>query len=142
MLYIAYNKIDKASTIFDVDGWFDVNFHSLPETKENKRLIKEIDHAELISADTVRTPFGVTSLSNLSSGCKAALLAANTNYIVSFDEAGDNAFEAILKTAKAQDIKIATSLCVSVNSKDTVVVDGVKMSMMKFCLRSASNNLL
>jgi hypothetical protein len=65
--YIKYN-----------DSFFLLNTITEGITEDDKNFIRRIDKAEIIEymgkdTDTIRTPYGVTGIENLSTGCKTAL---------------------------------------------------------------------
>lgn len=73
-------------------------------------VLKRIDSAQLVGEDTVKTPFGVTSLNNISSGSKCLLLAlSNDKVYVNFDEAGSNVLALANKIAVHRNINIYMS---------------------------------
>lgn len=96
-------------------------------------VLKEIDEAQLIGEDTVKTPFGITSLSNISSGSKCLLLAlSNDKVYVNFDEAGNNVLELANKMAVDRNINIYMSNrrpipgknnAITINGKKSTVYD-------------------
>ena len=96
-------------------------------------VLKEIDGAQLIGEDTVRTPFGVTSLNNISSGSKCLLLAlSNDKVYVNFDEAGSNVLALANKIAVNRNINIymtnrrpipGGNNAITVNGKNSTIYD-------------------
>ena len=71
---------------------------STPDTPLNRQLIKEIEQGEYIDGLSFRDRFGdKLGIEYLSTGCKAALLVANTNQHVDLQECGDNAVSVIIR---------------------------------------------
>lgn len=54
--------------IFDVELIFDTRYKELYKHKEVPNVIKTIDNAKFIAGDAIMTPFGGTSIINISSG--------------------------------------------------------------------------
>lgn len=100
-------KIDANASNIIVDNedfFFRVVIFS--EIKEAAAIIKSIDNAKIISLDKglIDTPFGITNVDNLSTGCKTALNVAYLNLhpeidvdTVSLVECGKNAIDCIFK---------------------------------------------
>ena len=92
------------------DAFFDRYVSVKSINGECRRYMKEIDNAEIIdeALGTIQTPFGVTSLENLSTGCKTVL---NLNFLLStgmassidLTECGTNALDAIFETLENHD---------------------------------------
>lgn len=73
--------LDKISTddvelIRDVDSFFVLHVPIKGFTSLDREVIKRIDNADLLDElkDGVKTPFGITSIYNLSTGCKTVLV--------------------------------------------------------------------
>lgn len=111
MLYITSN-IDPNNKKYldDVVSYFDFEFYRYvkPDKIVNK-ILEEIDGAHIISNDIVETKFGRTIITNLSTGCKALLIAAKkSGLIVNFTEAGNNVVELAVELSKDIDMHIYT----------------------------------
>ena len=128
MLKIHLKDEDKRLE-FDIEG----EFSSLlvQDTPLNRRLIKEIDKGEYRDSLYFIDRFGdKLSVRYLSTGCKAALLVANTNLNVDLQECGYNAVSAIVRNCTDGEITlIDTGLCITLegNPLDTpidVEIDG------------------
>lgn len=128
MLKIHLKDEDKRLE-FDIEG----EFSSLlvQDTPLNRRLIKEIDKGEYRDSLYFIDRFGdKLSVRYLSTGCKAALLVANTNLNVDLQECGYNAVSAIVRNCTDGEITlIDTGLCITLegNTLDTpidVEIDG------------------
>lgn len=66
-------------------------------------VMKEIDGAYIVDGDCIRTPFGSTVFTNLSTGCQSLLVALKENdgnTWTSFLGAGDNVIELALKICR------------------------------------------
>lgn len=77
-LYTSEKYFDTTDIIRDNDGFFNNNINAGKFNARSIRAITNIDGAELLDAKlgTIKTPYGVTSIYNLSTGCKTVL-----NYI-------------------------------------------------------------
>lgn len=109
MLYIT-NKICDDNFIDEVDIYF--NYYALKYIEHSdlvKRIINDIDGAKWLGGDIIETRHGKTIIQNISSGCKALIIAVlNPNLTVSFIEAGNNVFELALELSKSMEIHIYT----------------------------------
>ena len=146
MLYIT-RKCNKSSMVYyDINAWFD-NLAELKDDEITKYLLKSIDNAGYVSkGHFVSSMTGeILECSQLSSGCKAALLSVyEADKTINFTEAGDNAFKALLDVAfkTDKDIRIYTNNVVKVPCCDVRVnVDGIVMSVNKFCMQSMERRL-
>lgn len=72
------------------------------------KIIMDIDKAEHIFDDVVKTPFGYCDLTHLSTGCKVNLLAClyGTSRVVFTSCCGTNALNELIKLSKQQDIAV------------------------------------
>ena len=69
----------------------------------SKLVMKEIDNAEILMDKVIKTPFGVTTMDNLSSGCQSLLLAIkekDNDVWIDFTCAGGNVVELALKICR------------------------------------------
>lgn len=105
------SKNDKKNVYF-VDAYFNGYVAGDAEfLKRNFEVLRKIDHIIKITGDfhndiEIKTPYGLTNIFNLSSGCKCVLCALYLleNYkgqevILNTDEAGTNAFREVCKIA-------------------------------------------
>ena len=103
-----------------MDDWF--NEHTILKIQSNSlvdRVLKEIDGASIISGTSVETKFGITDMTNLSSGCKALLVAMHEpDMIVNFIMAGRNAVRLALGISQFIDMRIYTPNSVSLYRED------------------------
>lgn len=67
---------DDAELIRDIDSFFILHVPIKGFTSLDREVIKRIDNADLLDGlkDGVKTPSGITSIYNLSTGCKTALV--------------------------------------------------------------------
>ena len=141
MLYVYIeNRPEKMIT--DVDGVFKIFANRDMKDPVALKLMEAIDGAVYASGDCIRTPFGTTSLNNLSSGCKAALLAIWSGVAVNLTLAGDNDYEALLKYAKDRDMHVWTHNRLMVDSGEIVCVDGKKMTTRDFGVETVMQSIL
>ena len=130
MLYLC-SKPKSKKVIYDVETRFKNLTGYIPFGSDiYRQAIKTIDHAILTDDLLIETPFGSGLISDLSSGCKAVLLALyyiNTNYLVSIEECGETPIKALCEIAKEKDIYVyfASQVVVTSNSVECIV-DGVK----------------
>lgn len=108
-------------SVYMVDSYFS-NYiaHRFEFLKKNFRILKKIDRITKIYQSTdieVRTPFGLTSIENISSGCKCALCAKylldmglDSGMTLNTDEAGDTPFLEICKLVVGSELRIYTSV--------------------------------
>ena len=141
MLHVYVKQIPK-NMICDVDGAFMLFKKRNMKDPVALKLVKAIDGAIYHSDNNVETPFGLANINQLSSGCKAALLAIWTDAVVNFTEAGDNVYKALLKYAKDRDMYVWTNNDVVINSDELVCVDGKKMTARDFGLETIQQNIL
>lgn len=149
MLYVLSekSKIDKDNFIFDVDIYFDRTFNDFgtlePDPIVNK-ILKEIDGAKIIEKGIVETKFGVARIPNLSSGCKALLIAAkNPDIIVNFTEAGKNVLRLAVELSQDIDIHIFTQNKIVFGGFNDVIVNvnGEEMTVNEWIKRSITGRL-
>lgn len=132
MLYIVNNVKLTNDLIYDVESSFFLNVDSIISNRLYERIIKQIDLVSYCDGDYIKTPFGGTSIYNLSSGCKALLLAVTfNNRWVNFLEAGPNVMDLAAEIGKTMDMHI---LCEkrfrSKNHRDdTIVFNGNKIKI-------------
>lgn len=97
------------------DTFFSLNKPS--KVDENiKKIIKIIDNADYIDNDTIRTPYGVTGLSSLSSGCKTIInMYRHPELVFNGIECGYNALGFIIKHLKNGNIITAIAPAYELN---------------------------
>ena len=132
MLYLTTDK-NKVG-IFDVEAYFSVFEKKYIFGSEiYKNVIKEIDNADFIEGNIVKTEFGVTTFDNLSTGCKTLLLMLyfsdnfNLNDVpfISLVECGDDVLTCIYKFSKTKNLKGYLNYGIHFKDKDAkCIIDG------------------
>lgn len=111
MLYlITASEADKVKKVKDIESRFDVLVNSGVKFKEDiyTFIMEEIDNVTFRNDDIIETPFGRTLITNLSSGCKAVILAMYYNdkdIYICIDECGNNALKVLFELSKKWDVK-------------------------------------
>lgn len=74
-IYTSYNNIDKGQVIENPEAFFNGYITSEDFAEKDFEVMKIIDNAELLDKQlgTIKTPRGITSIDNLSTGCKTVL---------------------------------------------------------------------
>lgn len=91
----------------DVVAYFDNEYESIICNEYFEYVIKNIDKSERIAQDVIRTPFGVTTVENISTGSKALLVAlSEPGLVVNFLETGDNVLNLALDMSDHYDMTI------------------------------------
>lgn len=109
MINVYTNKKVKDLTyIHDVEAHFNVFWKEIITSKFAKRVMKNIDNVSEFYDDHVLTPFGIARYTELSTGCKALLIAIyRQDCLVNFLETGENVLEElILLNKKDASLKI------------------------------------
>ena len=138
MLYIysSLKSIDRKKFVNDVEIFFNFDLaYNLKTDEAINKILKTIDGAHIINGNVVETKFGVTTLSNLSTGCKALIIAwLNTSLTVNFTEVGDNVVELAVELSKNRDLHVYTRNSVVFGKNlDTVVnLDGKEMTAKEY----------
>ena len=138
MLYIysSLKSIDRKKFVNDVEIFFNFDLaYNLKTDESINKILKTIDGAHIINGNVVETKFGVTTLSNLSTGCKALIIAwLNTSLTVNFTEVGDNVVELAVELSKNRDLHVYTRNSVVFGKNlDTVVnLDGKEMTAKEY----------
>lgn len=138
MLYIysSLKSIDRKKFVNDVEIFFNFDLaYNLKTDEAINKILKTIDGAHIINGNVVETKFGVTTLSNLSTGCKALIIALlNPGLTVNFTEVGDNVVELAVELSKNRDLHVYTRNSVVFGKNlDTVVnLDGKEMTAREY----------
>ena len=94
------------------------------------KIMQHIDNIAQRDEDVIVTRFGKTTISNLSSGCKAVILSVYyrvSDTAVSIDECGDNALKVIFKIAEKLDLAVYVSNYITVyDNNASCIIDGKK----------------
>lgn len=135
MLYIYTKRPLDNVFVEDVENYFYLKYKDIYKYSITLEIIKEIDKAEVVGSDVLRTRFGTTNLLNISSGSKALLIAiTQTNKIVNFIEAGQNIFDKALELSKQYDMHIYmdTNMLFTKYLDYTIVVDNTPVKVFDF----------
>lgn len=78
-IYRDRSKFKEENILLDNEAFFNNNVSPKDLNKASLRIMKDIDKADLIDSNigTIQTPYGITSIDSLSTGCKTVI-----NYIV------------------------------------------------------------
>ena len=78
-IYRDRRKFKEENILLDNEAFFNNNVSPKNLNKASLRIMKDIDKADLIDSNigTIQTPYGITSIDSLSTGCKTVI-----NYIV------------------------------------------------------------
>lgn len=107
MINIVTKLNNKDAFLIDLDVYFNLNipFKVLSKDKDYLDVIKKIDTAEFIADEVIKTRFGITVLSNLSTGCKVVLSylylkkSGVSDIKINITECGGNALEVLFSYA-------------------------------------------
>lgn len=86
----------------DVESTFESEISGIDDNEYNRKALYYIDKCKYLSEDRVVCPFGYAiGISDLSTGCKAAILAGYENYAgyIDLSECGINVRDFIIKNA-------------------------------------------
>lgn len=107
MLNIYFGDMPEA--IYNTSMYFKNTYKDKWITDElSARMIKSVDHSEVIDKNTIKSPlFGLISPVGLSGGVKTLILIANdSKHVFNASNYGDNCAKWILEIAKQKDITI------------------------------------
>ena len=105
--YIPESVIKSELYINDIDIFFSHRWNKAIQHKEAKRILKDIEDAEIKHNDIIKGKFGITIINKISTGTKALLLALSyPKYLVNFTEAGDNIFNLAIKLSEKYNMNI------------------------------------
>jgi len=100
--------------------------------KDDFNIIEKIDNATLISGEDFRTPFGVTKIENLSTGCKTVLNALhNPDRCFNLVECGDNAVTELAIACQKQQKELHAFLPHIRDIQDNMVVLSLNGKVVK-----------
>lgn len=123
-LYTDLSLIQNLQKINDVESYFSMII--LKEkflNKEYTEIMKSIDNIKNRKGSFIETPFGKTSIDNLSTGCKTALLCKlnrNKNIAINITECGANALKEIFKHSKEENIILFTKIPLHVYGNEKI----------------------
>ena len=116
MIHIITNKKNTTYDYFfeDCEAFFRAKIHSNSFTEDDLMVMKSIDNAILLdkAIGTIKTDFGVTSIDNLSTGCKVVLtylyiIRNKKDYegkiLLETTECGANALDVLFELAEKYD---------------------------------------
>lgn len=120
-LYTEKHLIEGKQFIRSVDAAFNSQVYATSFDSIDLSIMQEIDSAELLDANTgfIKTPYGVCSIKNLSTGCKAVLylrymIKNNIDAVLNASECGENAFNLLCKYCNDSGVNIYMSQCDSI----------------------------
>lgn len=100
-LFLDKKSLGKSRLIEKVDVTFDSHVDALRFDAFDTACIKIVDSAKYISNQQVQTPFGLTEMINISTGCKTLILINHAhdldNAVVNIGECGANVLNMIFK---------------------------------------------
>lgn len=107
MLKITTDK--KYAYQINIDSFFKtIQDKSVFNKDVYKKIMRKIDKAELLDTDLIETPFGKTTLNNLSTGCKTVILSvflSEDNVFIPLGECGNNALSVLFELSKQYNLK-------------------------------------
>lgn len=124
MLYIKNkNELSGLNIIGDVELRFKnlVNSGEYFDSPIYSSIMAKIDSVTDKKDQVIRTKMGLTTIHQLSTGCKSVILALynlGKDEYVCIDECGENALNVLAKLAKQYDIKVYTNFNLPFNGND------------------------
>lgn len=142
-IYTTLDDDQKDKLISNIDEYFENNLGNIAKDNLFKKVLREVDKAELVDTDTIKTQDGVeSSLSNISKEAKSLIVAINfDDVIIDFNDLSGTAFDTALKISKKEDLDIyLTHVLPCRHMKSDIVVDGMEDTVLGFFLRLKYNN--
>ncbi len=131
MLYVTtdYNKVK----IKDIELYFNsIVDKSIFNTEIYHKIMNLIDNAVYIENDIVETPFGRTTLNNLSTGCKTVMLLimlSKEKVFIPITECGINAINCIYELSNKIDLYTYTNYGFLLDNRNAIcIIDGKEIS--------------
>lgn len=129
MIYVYTNKQNSGDWILQNDWYFNLYTSNESFTKEEKKLIEQIDHARVTDDKHIETRYGLGTVRNLSSGCKTLLnVMKHPDKVVNADECGKNVLDVLfsmdgihLYMSRPERIYIPENIEICFNDADVVV---------------------
>lgn len=148
-VYRTTDSIANERYLFEVDTFFEelveAGMHDFLHEKLYRNIIYQVDGARLNPDSSVSGKFGLTNLFNISSGCKAILLAVyysnDSDTWVNFNSAGENVLRLMYNLAKHIEIRIKYDGVVTASNDSLVEFRGVTMTASK-CLAESRKGIL
>lgn len=133
--------------------YIDAFFHKYISGKElnevQRYFIKEIDNAEIVDdiyCDTIKTEEGLTSIYNLSSGCKVLITADylirnNVQKLLILNDCGDNALKLFIKYFQDSNLSVYLTYVPRLPNLNNVPVkyNGLDVCTFKECCNRIYN---
>lgn len=120
------NSIEKNRYIHDVELAFnsEIEEEAVIDDTLIRSIMQEIDGASVLENKKIVTKIGKAHIKDLSSGCKALILAIKfPNKIVNFTEAGNNVVRLAVELSQQLDISIYTQNFIMFSGLDDIKVD-------------------
>ena len=97
-------KMPESNFIKDIESMFNLHINSKDFDEDDLNSIRVIDNAEVLDLTTglIKTPYGLTSIKDLSTGCKTVLVynycrKNNINKVINITEGGANALNVLFE---------------------------------------------
>lgn len=98
MIYLYTRWENDENWIMKNDWYFNLYTGNQEFTAEEKELILQVDHANVLPDKRIETPYGLGNVRNLSSGCKTLLnILKNPDKVMNVDECGKNVLDIIFQ---------------------------------------------
>lgn len=100
-------------------------------------VISQIDNATFIVSDIIKTPFGETRLYDVSTGCKAVIIAMlYPDFCVSYMEVGHNVFDYTVNLSNHRDMYIFTPIVLFAKDMNSrIYMDNTKVTVKDYMLK-------
>lgn len=106
-VYTDKGSVDKEKFINDAGTYFNINIKPSEITSIDKEVIKRIDNGTFVDEEDIKTPFGTTSMYNLSSGTKTIIsILHHTEKIFNLINCGENALKVLFELIDGTDIQV------------------------------------
>lgn len=126
MISIFYKKDTAGKLIVDPDAEFRTSFETddiIKNNTEMQNVLRQIDGVTEYNGGFLKTKYGVTSIQNISTGSKAAiLLMMNPDKVVNDFELGNNIKELMRQQTRNFNIKF-NGIAWKLNENDSMIVD-------------------
>jgi hypothetical protein len=110
-IYSKAENLPKPVVTSHNEVFFRRNFRFADLSPLDFDVIENIDNALIYKDDTFKTPFGLTQIKNLSTGCKTVLNAIhNPDKVFNFAECGGNALSELVRVCTLMDCDISIYL--------------------------------